>query len=192
MPKNCGSPQAIYLLEASVHIDWGSVPAYFGGLALLLTIVTLQRDHKERRGAQASKVAAWAVPPSHADGETKFHIRLRNASELPVTSVRVVISVERTERKMRLRKDQGPEGPLRNVFYYRNVLAPGATEDVREFSSPVEVKSLDFIDSSGRTWYRTKTRLFAKPPWRKPLRQAKRKARWNQLLKRIRQSPNEN
>jgi hypothetical protein len=160
-----------------MRIEWGNVPAYFGGIALLLTIVTLQRDHREKSRAQASKVAAWTVPPPRGEDDTKFRVFLRNASELPVTGVRVVMGVERKKPQIRFRKDQGPEGPLRNIFRYRDVLAPGATENVEEFSTPVEVTSLEFTDSSGRVWHRTKTGLHSQHLWRMRIHRASMTAR---------------
>lgn len=140
--------------------DWGSVPAYFGGLALLLTVYTLVRDRSERRRKQASQVAAWAESRVSEDGR-RYYITMRNASDLPVTDVRLVVASEKTLVRLRIRKDRVPEGPLKHHFTYIPTFPPDATQEVGGFDkpTPIAVQSLEFSDSSGRRWLRSHGRL---------------------------------
>src|SRR5712691_1022024 len=92
-------------MEVPMKIEWGNVPGYFGAIALILTIGTIQRDHRERSRVQASKIAVWAVPPKVEDEKIQFCVLLRNASDLPVTEVRLVIAAERSKVRIRFRKD---------------------------------------------------------------------------------------
>jgi hypothetical protein len=61
--------------------DWGNVPEYFSGLALLVAVATFSRARRDALRSQADKVAAWGAEPE--DGRPK--IVLRNSSDLPVT-----------------------------------------------------------------------------------------------------------
>src|SRR3712207_1663919 len=65
-------------------VDWGSVPAYFGGVALAFTAATIWRDRKIRERGQAERVAAWSEKTQ--DG---WKLWVRNASDLPVSAVYV-------------------------------------------------------------------------------------------------------
>jgi hypothetical protein len=59
-------------------VDWGSVPAYFGGLALVLTIMVMLRDRQEKIRGQANQIAAW-VERSYDDSEP-HRVVVKNAS----------------------------------------------------------------------------------------------------------------
>jgi hypothetical protein len=139
---------------ASHFPDWGNIPAYFGGLALLIAIYTLSRDHRERRRSQADKVVAWAERAG--DG---YKVFVRNKSELPVTEVIIALNVGyRRSDAVRLDKFTRPD--RWHKPQYVDVLPPDHTEEVRFFKpGPAQVSGLSFIDSSGSKWSRTSTQL---------------------------------
>ncbi len=151
------------LVAFLVDIDWGSLPAYFGGLALVLTVMTLRRDRRDKHREQAARVAAWATTRQATGGPQHFIVQLRNGSDLPVTAIRLVVASEKDEVRLRTRKDRVPEGRHKHHFVYRATFPPDTTEEVGGFEkpTPLEVVSLEFVDSSGQRWLRTKDSLVA-------------------------------
>jgi hypothetical protein len=134
--------------------DWGNIPAYFGGLALLIAIITLSRDHRDRRRSQAQKVAAWVE-----EDEDGCKIVLRNKSELPVTKVLIGFN-EGFKNPDAVRLGKPSRADRRRKPKHIDVLPPDATVTIGPFKpGPVWVTSLEFIDSSGSWWIRTHTQL---------------------------------
>lgn len=136
--------------------DWGNVPSYFGGLALIVAVITMGRDGRDRRRAQAEKVAGWAEKRDDA-----WEVTLRNTSDLPVTRVVVWMNAGyRPASGVRLSKFAMPDGHVKPC--YEASLPPGTTI-CRTFPverGPVAVISLEFIDCRGVGWKRTNQRLY--------------------------------
>lgn len=148
-----------------MHVQLGDVPAWIGSIAtsaaLLLTYSLLRTTRREQaalraeqRQSQARKVSAWCerVEPAAAAGPDKVTIRLQNASDEPVYSVRVAVGSHWAKRSAYVELDVG------------YVVAPRYDEphtvDIRldrtfgnpDPSPPVE---LIFSDASGGNfWYR--------------------------------------
>lgn len=57
--------------------DWGNVPSYFGGFALIVAVISMRRDGRDRRRSQAEKMAAWTEKR-----EDSWEVILRNQSDL--------------------------------------------------------------------------------------------------------------
>ncbi len=141
----------------SYNFDWGSVPAYFGGLALLATCYVIGRDRSEKMRVNAEKVAAWAVKD-----EEGWRILVRNAGDLPCT--RVIVWGNRGYRsrpdgtpRLSLSKFVGSEADGRMKPRYLTVIGPGETVTAVEVplaDGPLRVRSLDFRDAAGRDWER--------------------------------------
>ncbi|MEU8635997.1 hypothetical protein AB0C38_27860 [Amycolatopsis sp. NPDC048633] len=140
-------------------VDWGNVPAYFGGLALVLTLTVVQRDRREKVRDQANKVAAW-VQRSRTENEP-HRILIKNASDLPCTSLLIWSTVGyRNPSALRLSKtfgedtDRGGKKPD-----YEHAVGPGETIVLLETSEDCAVRGLEFVDAAGRRWSRYGSQL---------------------------------
>ncbi|GAB3166213.1 hypothetical protein GCM10027258_89980 [Amycolatopsis stemonae] len=140
-------------------VDWGSVPAYFGGLALVLTLTVIQRDRREKVRDQANKVAAWVQ--RSRDYQDPHRIVIKNASDLPCTSLRIWWTVGyRNPSALRLSKtfgadtDGGGKKP-----HYEHAVGPGETIVLLETREDCAVRRFEFVDAAGRRWLREGARL---------------------------------
>jgi hypothetical protein len=140
-------------------VDWGSVPAYFGGIALVLTLTVLVRDRRERVRAQADKIAAW-VQRGREDNEP-HRVVIRNAGDLPCTDLRIWWTVGyRTPAALRFSKtfgadtDGGGKKPR-----YEHAIGPGETVVLHETHEDCAVRAFAFTDAAGRQWLRRGARL---------------------------------
>ncbi|WP_204807163.1 hypothetical protein [Mycobacterium riyadhense] len=137
-------------------MDWGTVPAYFGGFALLVTAGTLWRDYRERARDQANKVAAWVK--KGLDGED-HQVLLKNASDLPCTAIAVAVTEGyKRQPKLSLSKMFG-HSTDRYRWYYIHAVGPDETLILRQTPIPVAVRHLEFTDAAGRKWARRENSL---------------------------------
>jgi hypothetical protein len=116
-------------------LDWGSVPAYFGGIALAFTAATIWRDRKKSEREQAQRVAGWL----EKDQQGTTVLRVRNASDLPVFHVFA-------------------ESTLAQLKGERPQIGPGATEKLGFKPEEVKIEQpprMTFTDAAGRRWERT-------------------------------------
>jgi hypothetical protein len=141
-----------------VHVEWGDVPSYFGGLALLVTIGIVSRDRREKERLQADRVAAWATR-----NDSGFQLFVRNASDLPVSRAAIYAAAGATgfdkdgSLVVSLSKFDS-EGGVRNLKpRYVDVIGPGETTEVFAVDldrGPLAVRSFEFVDAAGRSWRR--------------------------------------
>jgi hypothetical protein len=156
--------------------DWGTVPGYIGGLALLLTVITIRNDRIEKRREQANKVAAWPL----RDESGAWKIAMRNASDLPVTNPSVGYNAGRRPGRLLLSK-AGPGADIKRKPQYRRLIPPNETiyVDVRFDVDEVLVTWFEFVDAAGRRWIRTNGGLRVRQVtawtvwWRKMQRQGR-------------------
>jgi hypothetical protein len=135
--------------------DWGNVPEYFSGLALVLAVITFNRTHQEQQRSQAEKVAAWGV------GDIgHYKIIVRNQSDLPVTSLTISFNAGFVPKKgLTLNKYPRPDRYAKPR--HLDTLSPGTIEILLPESTagPVLVTALRFRDSRGVIWIRGETGL---------------------------------
>ena len=85
---------------------WGNVPAYFGGIALILTLLIILRDRNEKIRHQADRLAAWVERAKEDGGSHK--VLIRNASDLPCMNIGYWITEGYTQpSKLRFSKSFG-------------------------------------------------------------------------------------
>ncbi|MFJ1761544.1 hypothetical protein ACIOD2_14580 [Amycolatopsis sp. NPDC088138] len=150
-------------------IDWGSVPAYFGGIALVLTLIVLFRDRREKIRAQADRVAAW-VQRGRADGEL-HRVVVKNAGDLPCTDLRIWWTVGyRTPAKLRFSKVFGADTDGHRKPRYEHAVGPGETLVLLETAEDCAVRGLEFTDAAGRQWSRIDARLVRQGTLRRRVR----------------------
>lgn len=68
--------------------DWGNVPAYFGGLSLLLALRIFQRERTAKERSQVEQVGIWVsvrLSREHHFPSVFLTSHIKNASNLPVT-----------------------------------------------------------------------------------------------------------
>jgi hypothetical protein len=146
---------------------WGNVPAYFGGIALVLTIVVILRDRNERIKHQADRLAAW-VERSKKEGEA-HKVLIKNASDLPCMDVGYWITEGYTQSsKLRLSKSFGADTDRRRKAAYIHAVGPGETVIAYETTEDVAVRQITFTDAAGRHWTRVGARLMQHKPSRWP------------------------
>jgi hypothetical protein len=135
--------------------DWGNVPEYFSGLALVLTVITFNRARQEQQRTQAEKVAAWG-----AGDDGHYKLILRNQSDLPVTGLTISFNAGFIPKKgFSLTKYPRPD---RHAKPRRlDMLSPGTTELLlpESMPGPVLITALRFRDSRGVIWIRSETGL---------------------------------
>ncbi|MDX6254228.1 MAG: hypothetical protein QOJ11_562 [Frankiales bacterium] len=135
------------MIEAAAHgwlgWDWGTVPAWFGAGSLLLAWYVIIRDRREKRRAQAVKVSAWLEQEIAEDNIV--HLVVRNASDEPISSVRVFVLPNAMAEAMK------------EAWHYpimqRRVMPPGPASETHPVA-PNERVHLFFRDSFDRQWYR--------------------------------------
>jgi hypothetical protein len=113
-------------------IDWGSVPAYFGGVALAFTAATIWRDRKTSEREQAQRVAGWLS--KKGDATTLW---VRNGSDLPVFHV---------------------SADSAQLSGKRSQIGPGTTVDMVYKPGEIRIDQpprVTFTDAAGRRWQRT-------------------------------------
>jgi hypothetical protein len=128
--------------------DWGSVPAWFGALSLILAYTVFRRDRVNAERAQIDLVGAWLTvayerswPGESPVVEGTVTAHIRNASQLPVRVVKIGYKVESNWLVPDLEQPQSSHGgivawtPTPGVvphrYFQENLLvAPQMTEDV--------------------------------------------------------------
>ena len=154
-------------MSAPAHGPQRNIPAYFGGIALVLTLVVILRDRNERIRNQANRLAAW-VERSKKDGET-HKVLIKNASDLPCMDVGYWITEGYVQPSMlRLSKSFGADTDRRRKPAYIHAVGPGETVVAYETTEDVAVRQLTFTDSAGRHWTRVGARLIQHKPSRSP------------------------
>ena len=139
----------------TVSVDWGNLPAYFGGLAFLATVGIIGRDHRERIREQANHLAAWV----DADGE-KQEVVVRNASDLPVFRIAVYLRGPAKSPRISLSKYAADSATGYLKPQRRGSIGPGATVTLKAYEiGPVRVIGLDFTDAAGVQWERRGSKL---------------------------------
>lgn len=139
-----------------VQVDWGNVPAYFSGGALLYAALTYRSSVKTKVAEQAGKISVWVdwngQPPPGGD----WKVWVKNASETSVSDVAVGIVQEAGLKKGRRSDDWlgEPQGKTCEHVSKYPFLGPGAERVIFESikGAPVTAVSLSFRDSAGRTW----------------------------------------
>ncbi|WP_139306523.1 hypothetical protein [Nocardioides exalbidus] len=131
-------------------IDWGSFPAYFGAIALVLTTLTIRRDHLARRHEQADQVAAWAE-----NSDQGWVVKVKNASNLPIKRLNIGLAGSPRNGGVRLTKYEQDDDLTGRVRSKRvDVLGPDSTRELSHPSGPITVTSIEFLDAAGRYWRR--------------------------------------
>ena len=139
-------------------VDWGNVPAYFGGLALVLTLTVILRDRREKVRAQVNRIAAW-VQRGRVDGEP-HRVVVKNASDLPCTDFRIWWTIGyRNPAKLRLSKVFGADTDRHRKPKYEHAVGPGETLVLIETTEDCAVSGFVFTDAAGRRWSRKDARL---------------------------------
>lgn len=129
------------------------IPSYLGILALVFTGVNFFRDRKERRTAQANKVAAW-VQRSTSDDKPHTLV-LKNANDLPCTNLCVWWTEGyKNPEALRTSKTFGADTDRSRKPRYIHAVGPGETVIVHSTSQPLAVRTLEFRDAAGRLWVR--------------------------------------
>jgi hypothetical protein len=137
---------------------WGTVPSYFGGIALILTVVVILRDHGERVRGQANQVAAW-VQRSSTEG-VPHRVVVKNASDLPCTHVGIWITEGyRSPTKTIFSKAFGLDTDRERKPRYLHAVGPDETVVVYETKEDVAVRQMTLTDATGRHWVRVDGRL---------------------------------
>lgn len=137
---------------------WGNVPAYFGGVALILTVIILFRDRNEKVRYQADRLAAW-VERSKEDGKP-HRVLIRNASDLPCMDISYSITEGyKNPSGIRFSKTFGADTNWWRKPRYIHAIGPGETIVAYETTEDVAVRQISFTDSAGRHWKRTGTHL---------------------------------
>jgi hypothetical protein len=146
--------------EGISEVNWGTFPSYFGGIALLLTAWTMFQGQRADVREQANKVAAWV---DRQDGKTV--LKMKNASDLPITSAYVVPGYNERNALV-LAKDDASATRKGKPLYLPSGVGPDQTVVVRTYDegTTVRVISFYFTDARGRRWKRiggklTKVRL---------------------------------
>lgn len=137
------------------HPDWGTVPAWFGGLSLVLALSIFMRDRSAADRKDVDLVGVWwkaewerKVPMDETGrvetGTIKLHFG--NAGNLPVEITHVSFEV-RTKWVVRDldQWERDPDGNLKRDFGVWTV-APG-TSSHKHFISHVRVPPQDRVDS---------------------------------------------
>jgi hypothetical protein len=132
---------------------WSMIPSYLGILALVFTGVNYLRDRKERRTAQANKVAAWVQrSTSNDEPHTLF---VKNANDLPCTNLCVWWTEGyKNPKALRLSKTFGADTDRRRKPRYIHAIGPCETVIVHSTSEPLALRTLEFRDAAGRLWVR--------------------------------------
>lgn len=137
-------------------IQWGNAPSWAAfvtaAIAAVLAMAAFRREQRRDQVAQqirlqeqANKVAAWRANWKRA-GLIENGVRVRNASDLPVDAVLVVIG--------------SPEGQGQFVRII-DVIPPGETIDVPfgRDDKPYGRVRIGFTDAQGVTWVRMNGKL---------------------------------
>jgi hypothetical protein len=144
--------------------QWGDVPSWIEAIgtstAFMVAAAALRHELRDRRERQAQSVSAWT---SDVDLDGGCGLALRNASQLPVHSVGIVVVFE--IRALRADLSTGPPQFIR-VAFGRNVLPPAeapiservqsdfwaeATADLNSLTTITWVL-MQFRDAGGRGW----------------------------------------
>jgi hypothetical protein len=165
-----------------VHmVDWGSIPAYFGGLALFFSAWTLRRERTEKIRSQANQIAAWVQ--RSRDGIDPNRIVIRNASNLPCTDIMLRYTqgyVKKPNKLSILSKTFGADTNHKMKPIYVHAVGPSETLVVRETHEDIAVRGLWFTDASTREWARIGAKLHY-DPYRKRSARRRFAARWKSL-----------
>ena len=144
------------------HLNLGSVPEWFGGLALALALITLMRDRQDRRRAQVYLIGAWCDQiRQQADNpriyETNAHIR--NGSHLPLIVVLIsvqwgvsygAVGVDPHSPDVQLRPGTiGPESDWETRVTSPQVSLTALQHGPQVFA---HINELEVIDNAGRRW----------------------------------------
>jgi hypothetical protein len=137
---------------------WGNVPSYFGGIALILTVVILMRDRRERIRSQADHIAAWVQRSQ--DPKEAHRVVIKNASNLPCTRVTVWFTEGyRSPTKLRLSKTFGADTDRQRKPRYLHAVGPDETGVVYETLEDIAIRGVEFTDAAGRRWTRVDDKL---------------------------------
>ncbi|MCU1697635.1 MAG: hypothetical protein JWR34_3698 [Mycobacterium sp.] len=170
-------------------MDWGTVPAYFGGFALIATAFTFWRDADERKREQANKIAAWVEVV--VDGRSR-HVVIKNSSELPCKDIRIAVTQGFKNRtSLTLSKTDWNNTNRYRKPLYLQAIGPEATVTTFTTEELMAIRSLEFTDAAGARWVRRDNGL-AKPRrvrflrLRRQVFNSRRSVghRWQQLTKR--------
>lgn len=142
-------------LEAATNWNWGTVPAYFGGIALSLTAWTMYQGRRADVREQANQVAAWVEIENE-----KTVVKMKNASDLPITSARIVPAYKE-KAGLSLLKDDAAATRQGKTLTLPSGVGPDQTVTVRVYDhgTLVRVVSFFFTDARGRSWKRYNGRL---------------------------------
>lgn len=96
-----------WLGETSENLQYGTVPAWFGGASLLLAFVLFLRDRRRDDREQIDKVAVWMVPswdPTPAlrnpkrvvepTEEIHYRIFAKNSNDVPIEIAHAAFTIE--------------------------------------------------------------------------------------------------
>lgn len=150
------------ILDAVGAWDWGTVPAYFGGVALLLTAWTMFKGQRADIREQANQVAAWV----ERDDDGKTVLKMKNASDLPITRARVVPAY-RERSGVSLLKDDAAATRQGKPCTLPSGVGPDQTVTVHTYDvgTTVRVVSFFFTDARGKSWKRFNGKLTRVRPW---------------------------
>ena len=151
---------------ADLHIQLGDVAVWVGSsatsLALYLTYMLLRATRQEQRNlrseqhqAQARKVSAWCekVEPTLTDGLDRVTVRLQNASDEPIYSVRAAVGADWWSKPIKHEELDVSYvvPPQYSGPHTKDMKVSRMADGDPEHSPPVEII---FSDVGGNFWHR--------------------------------------